>query len=68
MHISVRCLTLVEVDSKAPFTIATSCSEECYSFYQIAPLTLHSYLTIASTKQGGIKYSFLSLWYDLIWN
>ena len=30
--------------------------------------TLDLYLMILSVKQGGIKYHFLSLWYDLTWD
>ena len=47
-------------DPKAPFSIATT--SRCrvrvhYTIPWIAPLYL-------SAKQGGIKYHFLSLWYD----
>ena len=30
--------------------------------------TLDPYLIVLSVKQGGIKYHFLSLWYDSIWD
>ena len=30
--------------------------------------TLDPYLIMLSIKQGGIKYHFLSLWYDLTWD
>ena len=30
--------------------------------------TLDSYLIMLSVKQGGIKYHFLSLWYDSSWD
>ena len=30
--------------------------------------TLDPYLTMLSVKQGGIKYHFLSLWYDPTWD
>ena len=30
--------------------------------------TLDPYLIILSVKQGGIKYHFLSLWYDSTWD
>ena len=30
--------------------------------------TLDSYLIMLSVKQGGIKYHFLSLWYDSTWD
>ena len=28
----------------------------------------HKYLIMLSVKQGGIKYHFLSLWYDSTWD
>ena len=30
--------------------------------------TLDPYLIMLSVKQGGIKYHFLSLWYDSTWD
>ena len=30
--------------------------------------TLNPYLIMLSVKQGGIKYHFLSLWYDSTWD
>ena len=30
--------------------------------------TLDSYLIMLCVKQGGIKYHFLSFWYDLTWD
>ena len=30
--------------------------------------TLDPYFILLSTKQGGIKYHFFSLWYDSIWD
>ena len=61
---------VVEGDSKAPFSIATTpmCMGECYSFPTIAQLYLDTYLIILSIKQGGIKYHFLSFRYDSIWD
>ena len=41
--------------------------EGCSSFTEIAPHPW-SYLIMLSVKQGGIKYHFLSLWYDLTWD
>ena len=41
---------------------------ELYSFLWIAPFTFDSFLIIPSVKQGGIKYHFCSLWYDLTKN
>ena len=37
-----------------------------YSIPWIAPIYHLPYLIILSVKQGGIKYHFLSLWYDSI--
>ena len=62
----VKLATLVKGDLKAPFSIATTprCREERYSFPGFFHFTLDAYLIILSVKQGGIKYHFLSLWYD----
>ena len=30
--------------------------------------TLDTYLILLSVKQGGIKYHFSSLWYDMTWD
>ena len=60
--------TLVEGDPKAPFSIATTtrCKEGCNSIPWIAPHYPWSvpYNEMLSVKQGGIKYHFLSLWYN----
>ena len=58
--------TLVESDPKAPLSIATTtrCREGWYSIPWIAPLYPWSLLY----KQGGIKYNFLSFWYDPTWD
>ena len=50
--IKVKLATVVEGDLKAPFSIAITPSSD-------------PYLIMLSVKQGGIKYHFLSLWYDL---
>ena len=57
---------IVEGDLKAPFSIAITLKSTggCYSFPWIASLSLGPYLLMLSFKQGGIKYHFLSLWYD----
>ena len=69
-HDIVKLATLVEGDSKAPFSIATTlgCRVGCYSFPWIALFTLDPYLILLNVKQGGIKYHFLSLWYDSTWD
>ena len=62
----VKLVTVVESDPKAPFSKATTprCREGRYSFPRIAPL--YRYLVMLSVKESGIKYHFLSLWYDSI--
>ena len=37
-------------------------------FSGLLHFTLDTYLILLSVKQGGIKYPFKSLWYDLIWD
>ena len=58
--------TIVEGNPKAPFSIATTprCRGGRYSFPGLLYFTLDPYLIMLSVKQGGIKYHFLSLWYD----
>ena len=63
-----KLVTVVDGESKAPFSIATTprCREGRYSFPQIIPLFPLYVTYMLSVKQGGIKYHFLSLWYDSI--
>ena len=76
MHLSeyvnkkVKSPTVVESDPKASFSIATTlrCREGHYFFPWIAPLYFDPYLIMLSVKQDGIKYHFLSLWYDSTWD
>ena len=65
----VKSVTIVEGDPKAPFSIAR-CRGGRYSFPGLPHFTLDPYLISkeASSKQGGIKYHFLSLWYDSTWD
>ena len=37
-------------------------------FHGLLHFTLDLYLIMLSVKQGGIKYHFLSLWYDSTWD
>ena len=62
----VKLATIVEGNPKAPFSIATTpmCRGGRYSFPGLLYFTLDPYLIMLSVKQGGIKYHFLSLWYD----
>ena len=52
----IKLATLVEGVPKVPFSIATTL--RCRDLY----------LIMLSVKQGGIKYHFLSLWYDSTWD
>ena len=54
---------LIEGDTRAPFSIATTPKGRGghHSFLWITPLYSWSLLSV---KQGSIKYHFLSLWYD----
>ena len=63
-------MTVVVSHRKTPFSITTTprCKGEHDSFPWIAPLTLYPYLITLSVKQGGIKYRFLSFWYDSTWD
>ena len=63
-------LTLVKDDLKVSFSIATTqrCRGGCYSIPLTALLTLDPNFIILSVKQGGIKYHFLSLWYNSTWD
>ena len=51
-------------DPKAPFSIATTpmCRGGRYFIPWIVPL--YPWSSLYAVKQGGIKYHFLSLWYD----
>ena len=66
----VKLATVVEGNPKAPFSTASTlrCRRGCYSFLWLLYFTLDIYLIMLSVKQQGIKYHFLSLWYDSTWN
>ena len=66
----VKLATIVEGNPKAPFSIATTprCRGGRYSFPGLLYFTLDPYLIMLSVKQGGIKYHYLSLWYDSTWD
>ena len=61
---------MVEDNQKDSFSIGTTPRYRGgrYSFPCIAPFYLDAYLLMLSVKQGGIKYHFLSLWYDSTWD
>ena len=69
-YIDIKLATIVEGNPKAPFSIATTpmCRGGRYSFPGLLYFTLDPYLIMLSAKQGGIKYHFLSLWYDSTWD
>ena len=66
----VKLATIVKGNPKAPFSIATTprCRGGRYSFPGLLYFTLDPHLIMLSVKQGGIKYHFLSLWYDSTWD
>ena len=68
--VKVKLVTLVKINPKAPFSIATTtrCREGATSFPGLVHFNFDPYLMMLSLKQGGIKYHFLSLWYDMTWN
>ena len=61
-------LIIIKDDRKILFSIVTtpSYSGGHYSFPWIAPLTFDQYHIMLRVKQGGVKYHFLSFWYDSI--
>ena len=69
-YVVKKLATIVEGNPKAPFSIATipRCRGGRYSFPGLLYFTLDPYLIMLSVKQGGIKYHFLSLWYDSTWD
>ena len=69
-HTHISWPTIFEGDPNSPFLITTTqrCRGRHYSFPWIAPLTLDAYFIMLSIKQGGIKYHFLSFWYDSTWD
>ena len=70
VYVKVKLVTIVEGNPKAPFSKATTprCRGGRYSFPELLYFTLDPYLIMLSVKQGGIKYHFLSLWYDSTWD
>ena len=66
----VKLAILVKGDLKAPFSIATTLMsrESTTPFPGLLHFTLDPYFIMLSVKQGGIKYYFLSLWYDSTWD
>ena len=62
---------LYEVKNKGSFFISYYPKEKDNGTTPLLALfhfTLDPYLIMLSVKQGGVKYYFLSLWYDLTWD
>ena len=62
----VKLATVVESVSKAPFRLLLhqDVREGATPVPGLLHFTLDPYFIMLSVKQGGIKYHFLSLWYD----
>ena len=58
IYIYISCLKVIEGDSKASFSIATTprCKSEWCSFPLIAQISLDPYLIMLGVQEGGIKY------------
>ena len=63
IKVKVKLATLVEGDPKAPFSVG----EDATPFRRLLYFTLDPDRILLNVKQGGIKYHFLSLWYDSTW-
>ena len=63
-------MIIIKGDLKAPFSITNTsrCREDTNPFPGLLHFTLDPYFIMLSVKQGGIKYHFLSLWYDSTWD
>ena len=63
----IKMTTVVEGDPKTPFLIATTpgCREGWYSIL-LLHFNLDAWLIMLSVRQGGMRYFFLSIWYDSI--
>ena len=61
-----KLMTVVEGDSKAPFSLATTpkCTEGATLFTGLLQFTLDMCLIMLCVKQGSIKYIFLSLTFN----
>ena len=68
--VKVKLAILVKADLKALFSIATTpgVGEDATQFPGLFHFTLDMCLIMLSVKKGGIKYHFLSLWYDSTWD
>ena len=57
-------ITWSKLADHTPFSVATRCNGQCYSFLWIAPLTLDPYLIMLSSKAKKHQVLFLGLWYE----
>ena len=66
----VKLVTFVEGDRRLPFQklLHRGVGEGTSQFPGFLHFTLDPHLIVLSAKQGGIKYHFLSLWYDSTWD
>ena len=61
--------TVVKGNRKAPFSIATTLRcKGTTPFPGLLHFILDMYFILLSAKQGGIKYHFLSFWFDATWD
>ena len=75
IYIYIKLATVIDFDTKAPFSLATTpkCREGLYSILSALlhslRFTLEPNLIMLSAKQSGIKYHFFfTLWYDSTWD
>ena len=66
--VNVKLATVAKGDPKASFSLATTpgVEEGTTPFPGLLHFTLDLYLITLNVNKGGIKYYFLSLWYDSI--
>ena len=60
----IKLVIIVKGDPKVPFSLEKSATP----FPGLLHFTFDLFFIMLSVKQGGIKYHFLSLWYDSIWD
>ena len=69
IHENIQTWNLVEGDPKAPFQklIHWGVGKGATPFSGILHFSIDLYFIMLNVKQSGIKYHFLSLWYDSTW-
>ena len=65
-----KLVTVFKGNPEAPFSVATTrgVRKGDTPFPGLLHFTLDTYIVMLSVKQVGIKYHFLSLWYDSTWD